>query len=111
TGEFTVDSNNIYVFQGEELPPLTRYINFDMEGNGNCLVQVKHQYHSMDINEHRHFEIKPKVIFNNPDEITLEVCFTYQPDVSEFNSTNMVIMEVNLPSGYRSQAESNENLK
>ncbi|TMW44836.1 hypothetical protein DOY81_010086, partial [Sarcophaga bullata] len=65
----------------------------------------------MDTNEHVIFNIKPKVMFNNSEEINLEVCFTYQPDLAEFNATNMVIMEVNLPSGYTSQAESNENLK
>ena len=50
-------------------------------------------------------------MFNNSEEINLEVCFIYQPDVSEFNATNMVIMEVNLPSGYTTQADLNENLK
>ena len=93
------------------MPPFTRYVSFDMEGNGNCLVQVKHQYHSMDTNERNHFNIKPKVMFNNSEEINLEVCFTYQPDQTEFNATNMVIMEANLPSGYTSQADLNENLK
>ncbi|TMW43136.1 hypothetical protein DOY81_011784, partial [Sarcophaga bullata] len=76
-----------------KLPASTRYVSFDMEGNGNCLVQVKHQYHSMDTNEHRHFNIKPKVITNR---------------IQRHQYGNK---EVNLPSGYTSQAESNENLK
>lgn len=82
-----------------------------MEGNGNCLVQVKHQYHVNDTNEHRHFNIKPKVIFNNTEEINVEVCFNYQPDLFESNATNMVIMEVNLPSGYAFEEESSASLK
>lgn len=44
----------------------------------------------------------------NPSELNLEICFTYQRPLELLNATtNMVIMEINLPSGFRSDAESN----
>lgn len=80
-----------------------------MIGNGASLVQLTYQYNIADVNEFRHFNITPKATLNNPDELNLEVCFTYQPD--QFEATNMVIMEVNLPSGFMSDEESRLPLK
>ena len=80
-----------------------------MKGNGASLVQLTSQYNIADVNEFRHFNITPKTILNNPEELNLEVCFTYQPE--QFEATNMVIMEVNLPSGFMSGEESRMLLK
>ena len=80
-----------------------------MKGNGASLVQLTYQYNIADVNEFRHFNVTPKAILNNPDELNLEVCFTYQPE--QFEATNMVIMEVNLPSGFMSGEESRMLLK
>ncbi|TMW41706.1 hypothetical protein DOY81_013214, partial [Sarcophaga bullata] len=103
-GELFVDSENLLVLQKEELPKSTRHVTFEMKGNGASLVQLTYQYNIADVNEFRHFNITPKAILNNPDELNLEVCFTYQPE--QFEATNMVMMEVNLPSGFMSDEES-----
>lgn len=54
--------------------------------------------------------IKPSV--NNGDEMNLEVCFQYlahQQDLS--NTSNMVIMEVSLPTGFKAEIDFNKNLE
>lgn len=80
-----------------------------MKGNGASLVQLTYQYNIANVDEFRYFHITPKAIFNNPDELNVEVCFTYQPE--QYEATNMIIMEVNLPSGFMSEEESRLALK
>ena len=72
-------------------------------------MQLTYQYNIADINEFRHFNITPKAILKNPEELNLEVCFTYYAE--QFETTNMVIMEVNLPSGFMLGEESRLLLK
>ncbi|XP_065358197.1 thioester-containing protein 1 allele S3-like [Calliphora vicina] len=111
--EFYVDSTNVLDLQTHELPDTTRYINFEMEGNGASLVQLNHQYNIANVLEFRHFNIQPKATFKNEKEMNLEVCFTYQTDSDALNdaTTNLVIMEANLPSGFRSEAENSTSLR
>ncbi|XP_065356088.1 thioester-containing protein 1 allele S3-like [Calliphora vicina] len=104
--EFYVDSNNILDFQKHELPKTTRHITFEIEGNGASLVQLNHQYNIVNIQEFPHFSIQAKTKFKNDEEMNLEVCFTYLMDSEAPNiATNMVIMEANLPSGFKYEAE------
>lgn len=100
-----------------------------MTGTGSALLQLSHHYKILDAspsispmivtteskprrkaisskakNEVKYFIIEPKAnILNN--DLDLEICYTYT------TSTNMVIMEVNLPSGYRTDDEVLENLQ
>ncbi|XP_065356090.1 thioester-containing protein 1 allele S3-like [Calliphora vicina] len=107
-----VDSNNILDLQKHELPITTRHITFEMQGNGASLVQFNHQYNIVNMQEFRHFTIQIKPIYRNAEEINLEICFSYQTDSDMFNqTTNMVIMEINLPSGFRSEAKNDMILK
>ncbi|XP_065356092.1 CD109 antigen-like [Calliphora vicina] len=109
---FYVNSNNYLDMQKHELPPTTRHIIFEIEGNGASLMQLYQQYNIVNKQEFRHFNIQPKTIFKNDEEINLQVCFTYQTDYDTLNEiTNMVIMEANLPSGFRSNAENSTHLK
>lgn len=83
-----------------------------MEGNGASLIQLTYQYNIIDSQEFRYFNIHPKVTINNPIEINLNICFTYQTESDISNElSNMIIMEINLPSGYKSEAENDFNLK
>ncbi|XP_037812884.1 pregnancy zone protein-like [Lucilia sericata] len=103
--EFFVNSNNILDLQLHELPKTTRHITFEMEGIGASLIQLNHQYNILNEQEFRYFDIQIKTIFKNDVEINFEVCFTYHADSNMLNetTTNMVIMEANLPSGFKSE--------
>ncbi|XP_037809421.1 CD109 antigen-like [Lucilia sericata] len=102
--KFHINSKNILDFQKLELPKTTRHITFDIKGTGTSLVQLNQQYNIVDEQEYRHFNIEPKTMFKNDGEINLEICFMYH-DVSNMTNetTNMIIMEANLPSGFISE--------
>ncbi|XP_046805127.1 CD109 antigen-like [Lucilia cuprina] len=100
--EFSVNPNNFLDMQKHELPKTTRHITFEMKGNGASLVQLSHQYNIANVEGVHLFNIQPKIMIKNAKEIILEVCFTYQMDfLSLGDITNMIIMEANLPSGFR----------
>ncbi|XP_065356093.1 thioester-containing protein 1 allele S1-like [Calliphora vicina] len=110
--ELYVNTNNILDLQNHELPKTTRHITFEMQGNGASLVQLNQQYNIMNEQDFQYFNIKPKTIFKNDEEMNLEVCFAYKTDSDTLNeATNMVIMEANLPSGFTSEAENSMSLK
>ncbi|XP_037809419.1 CD109 antigen-like [Lucilia sericata] len=109
--KFYINTNNILDLQKHELPRNTRQVTFEITGNGASLVQLDHQFNIANERDSIHFDIKPKFVFNNTEEITLQVCFTYQKDSESVNQiSNMVIMEANLPSGFRFEEESRMSL-
>ncbi|XP_037809423.1 CD109 antigen-like [Lucilia sericata] len=110
--ELFMDSNNILDLQTQELPQTTRRINFEIEGYGAALVQLNHQYNIVNDREFRHFIIRPNAKVKNNNDINLEVCFVYQGFYDINNEvTNMVIMEINLPSGFAFEAENSMSLR
>ncbi|TMW39690.1 hypothetical protein DOY81_015230, partial [Sarcophaga bullata] len=126
-GTLELNADNFDVLQQQELPKATRQVTIEVIGSGHILVQLYYQYNifnetpqsedllllqtrSMDalVNASRfqHFLIKPQAHILNSFLLDLEICFTYQYLAHQHvNSTNMVILEANLPSGYRSNAE------
>ena len=86
------------------MPKLTRTISFEATGTGHSLIQASYQYYIVEDVHSRFFDIKPIAKMLNANELDLKICFSYQ---DQSYPTNMVIMEVNLPSGYRSDIESN----
>ncbi|TMW44350.1 hypothetical protein DOY81_010569 [Sarcophaga bullata] len=101
--QFILDADNALVFQQHELPILTRTISFEANGTGHSLIQASYQYYIIEEHHSRFFNIKPIIKMLNDNELDLKICFSYQDQSSP---TNMVIMEVNLPSGFRSDIES-----
>ena len=115
-----------------QLPKTTRHVTVELTGSGHILVQFYYQYNifnetpqsedllllesrSMDAlvaaPKFQHFLIKPQAHILNSHLLDLEICFIYQYlGHQHINSTNMVILEANLPSGYRSYAENSEDL-
>ncbi|XP_065357173.1 C3 and PZP-like alpha-2-macroglobulin domain-containing protein 8 [Calliphora vicina] len=129
-GAFKVESGNYLMSQKQELPQSTRNVSYEMTGSGSALLQLSHHYKILDAstpispmiiasgpksrrkevvssnakNDVKYFIIEPKAsILNN--NLDLEICYTYT------TSSNMVIMEVNLPSGYRTDDEVLEDLQ
>ncbi|XP_046812425.1 CD109 antigen-like [Lucilia cuprina] len=110
--ELFLDSNNILDLQIHELPQTTYRISYEIEGYGALLVQANHQYNIVNDREFEHFTIRPNAKVRNTNDIDMEVCFVYQGYFDINNEvTNMVIMEINLPSGFRFEAENGMTLK
>lgn len=113
-----------------QLPKTTRQLTIELKGFGHILVQLYYQYNTLnDIQQSENiilqprsmnalelapklhnFLIKPQVHILSSYLMNLEVCFTYQSPGHQHMNTNMVILEVNLPSGFRSNAENSEAL-
>uniref|UniRef100_A0A1I8P930 TEP1-F n=1 Tax=Stomoxys calcitrans TaxID=35570 RepID=A0A1I8P930_STOCA len=112
TGSLSVDANNFLVLQTEELPRSTRSIEIETSGKGNSLLQLAYHFHTTDEHSFKHFHIQPKPKMLNDNEMLLEVCVKYlQNDtMPQSSATNMVIMEINLPSGYTSSDEYGQEL-
>ncbi|XP_065358094.1 thioester-containing protein 1 allele S3-like [Calliphora vicina] len=108
--EFTINQDNALNLQQHELSKSVRRVNFVVQGSGYSLVQLSSQYNVKIDLEVKHFIMKITPTIYNDDEMDLEICFTYQALHTVSNSTNMVIMEANLPSGFKAEAEFSRNL-
>uniref|UniRef100_A0A1I8MLC1 A-macroglobulin complement component n=1 Tax=Musca domestica TaxID=7370 RepID=A0A1I8MLC1_MUSDO len=97
-GEMVVDARNMKIVQMEELPKTTRAVKILATGFGNCSLQLTYQYYTNGEDSFQYFQLAPKVELLNPAEMSLEICFSYIEPSSK--ATNMVVMEVNLPSGF-----------
>ncbi|XP_061388910.1 alpha-2-macroglobulin-like protein 1 [Musca vetustissima] len=112
SGEINVDANNVMILQTEELPKATRAVEIEASGLGNSLLQLNYHYYIVTTENFLHFQIEPKTKILNPDEMLLEICFTYKSkeQASAAATTNMIIMEVNLPSGFTTNDEDSNDL-
>ncbi|XP_073829316.1 thioester-containing protein 1 allele S1-like [Musca autumnalis] len=108
TGEIILNQDNIRTLQTEELSKATRAVEVNISGLGDCLIQLTYHYFIIVEEIFKYFLIEPNPELPNPEELSLEVCFTYIEQESA--STNMVIMEANLPSGYSANEEDSTDL-
>lgn len=76
-------------------------------GNGFGLLQLSYRYHLNDSDTESVFALKPRLTKeSNPAKLALEVCLSYNPtDIAETES-NMVVLEVSMPSGFVLDKES-----
>ncbi|XP_061386555.1 thioester-containing protein 1 allele R1-like [Musca vetustissima] len=107
-GEMIVDENNIKVLQTKELPKSTRNMEIRVSGMGNIFLQFYYHYYIADRDSFQYFQIEPKVELLNPGELSLEICFSFIG--ANATSTNMVVMEVNLPSGFSADEKDIDDL-
>ncbi|XP_005182170.2 thioester-containing protein 1 allele R1 [Musca domestica] len=121
TDEFTINGENNLILQTHKLPRSTRSINFKATGNGQSMLQLSSLYYITEETGLKHFDIKPKAHRVNVLELNVEICFTYLTPSSKMATkkndddngphfSNMVIMKLNLPSGYRTGAELSTSL-
>ncbi|XP_065356087.1 CD109 antigen-like [Calliphora vicina] len=108
--EFTINPENALNLQQHELSKSVRRVNFEMKGSGYSLVQLSSQYNVKNDVEFNHFVMIITPTIYNDNQIDLEICFTYHALHTVSNSTNMVIMEANLPSGFKTEAELSPDL-
>ncbi|XP_031620960.1 CD109 antigen-like [Contarinia nasturtii] len=103
---FNVNPENALIYQSHELPSTIRAINITANGHGFALFQLSYKYHTNKIEMEPSFKLKPNTL-NNSNEayLKLQVCVTYEPIKSKEKRTNMVILEVALPSGYVAESD------
>ncbi|CAM6001992.1 unnamed protein product, partial [Sphagnum balticum] len=95
--QMRIDSNNAMVLQRIELPATTKYITVQSSGFGSAILQVSWQYNLAVSAEQPSFYLSPQRDKTSTENyLQLSVCTYFKAG----NSTNMAVMEVELPSGY-----------
>lgn len=97
----------IYSVRFLKIPPSTRSIEVNARGHGFGLLQLSYRYHLNDSDTESAFTLKPRLTpDSNPAKVALEVCVSYNPrDIAETES-NMVVLEVSVPSGFSVDTDS-----
>ncbi|XP_061390945.1 thioester-containing protein 1 allele R1-like, partial [Musca vetustissima] len=116
--DFAINGDNNLILHTHKLPRSTRSVNFKATGSGQTMLQLSSLYYMAEQMPMQHFRIQAKAQFMNLQELNVEICFTYLETISSANSksddktsfSNMVIMKLNLPSGYRTDAEFSQSL-
>ncbi|XP_054164406.1 CD109 antigen-like isoform X2 [Oppia nitens] len=102
TKNMRIDSNNAIILQRIELPVSTKYVEVEATGFGAAIVQISWQYNLAVSAEQPAFFLNPIIDKTSTDNyLQLSVCTHYK----EGNTTNMAVMEVELPSGYVADVE------
>ncbi|KAM7352866.1 thioester-containing protein 1 allele R1-like [Cochliomyia hominivorax] len=111
TNEFFINRRNALKLQQHELSRSVRQVNFKIEGNGYSLVQLSSRYNINNDDETKHFVMKVKPTLYDGQKLDLDICFTYHALMQDNNySANLVIMEANLPTGFKTETEMNKDL-
>ncbi|XP_046810401.1 CD109 antigen-like [Lucilia cuprina] len=108
--KFSLNPYNALVLQQHELPKSVRRVNFEIKGSGYSLVQFSSRYNIKNDMHRKYFIMNINSTTHNDEEMDLHICFTYQALETINNNTNMVIMEANLPSGFKTEAEFSRDL-
>lgn len=95
-----------------QLPKSTRSIDIQITGTGSTLLQLSYRYNMLYGNNFQHFQIQPNAQMLNAEEMLLEVCFSYPRTNNEADgaTTDLIIMEANLPSGFTASDENSNEL-
>ncbi|VVC42395.1 Alpha-2-macroglobulin, thiol-ester bond-forming,Alpha-macroglobulin, receptor-binding,Alpha-2- [Cinara cedri] len=95
--ELRVTKDNAMVLQLIELPKSTRTVNITATGTGFAIVKVSYRYNVNVTGAWPLFTLDPQVDKNSDiNHMQLSICSGFRGG----NSSNMVVMEVTLPSGY-----------
>ncbi|KAI7686937.1 Antigen -like protein [Sarcoptes scabiei] len=96
------NNENALVLQQIELEPETEWVHIEPEGFGTAIIQVSYQYNLAVSAEKPAFFLNPqKDKTSTENYLQLSICTYYK----DGNSTNMAVMEVELPSGYNADLE------
>ncbi|XP_061388154.1 thioester-containing protein 1 allele R1-like [Musca vetustissima] len=140
-GFLGIDPSNKQIWQQIELPTTTRLLQLKVEGQGNALVQLAYHYYmplkedlmsiesdNIDIlarttnnssisnrikkSHEKSFTISPMAKMSSASVMELEVCFKFKPsDKLKYRQTNMVIMEIEMPSGFVVSSDAFQDLQ
>ncbi|CAK9821472.1 CD109 antigen [Anthophora retusa] len=109
--QMNINSDNSMILQKQVLPRKIRLVNITATGSGFALIQVSFQYNLNVTGAWPLFTLDPQVDKNsNANHLQLSVCSSFVP-TKEANESNMVVMEVSLPSGFTVDKESLPSLE
>ncbi|XP_076646328.1 thioester-containing protein 1 allele R1 isoform X2 [Halictus rubicundus] len=109
--QMNINSDNSMILQKHGLPRKTRSVNITATGNGFALVQISFQYNLNVTGAWPLFTLDPQVDKNsNANHLQLSICSGFVP-TKEANESNMVVMEVSLPSGFTVDKDSLPSLE
>ncbi|XP_017876968.1 CD109 antigen-like isoform X2 [Ceratina calcarata] len=109
--QMNINPDNSMILQKQMLPRKARLVNITATGNGFALVQVSFQYNLNVTGAWPLFTLDPQVDKNsNANHLQLSICSGFVP-TKEANQSNMVVMEVSLPSGFTVDRESLPSLE
>ncbi|XP_031631360.1 CD109 antigen-like [Contarinia nasturtii] len=108
----TVNNENGLVLQTIDLPSNTESVQLSASGRGFALFQLSYRYNLNQSDVYEMFTLKPKVIETTAGHLNVEICSRFNPKSGDENHSNMVIVEVGMPSGFLIDKEKlNELLK
>ncbi|XP_076182302.1 CD109 antigen isoform X2 [Ptiloglossa arizonensis] len=106
-----INPDNSMILQKQVLPRKTRLVNITAIGNGFALVQISFQYNLNVTGAWPLFTLDPQVDKNsNANHLQVSICSGFVP-TKEANESNMVVMEVSLPSGFTVDRDSLPSLE
>ncbi|KAJ6649478.1 CD109 antigen [Pseudolycoriella hygida] len=105
---FAVNADNSQVFQQFDLPKDVRKINLKAQGTGFSLVSLSYKYYVNETAALPRFTIETNVKPREyPSLLEFNVCVAFIPnedDAVPTTESNMVVMEIDFPSGYQFDA-------
>ncbi|XP_076245134.1 thioester-containing protein 1 allele R1 isoform X2 [Calliopsis andreniformis] len=106
-----INPDNSMILQKQVLPRKARMVNVTATGNGFAVIQISYQYNLNVTGAWPLFTLDPQVDKNsNANHLQLSVCSGFVP-TKETNESNMVVMEVSLPSGFTADRDSLPSLE
>jgi CD109 antigen len=99
--EVLINARNADVLQEYELPIETRAVDVHASGKGTVLAQLSWTYYVEDAVREPAFAIRVDTTQTAAKDLNLKVCTSYLKE----GTSNMAIVEVNLPSGYSFDSE------
>ncbi|XP_043070647.1 CD109 antigen isoform X2 [Drosophila grimshawi] len=112
-GAIKVNPENSLVLQSHVLPGSTRKVRFTAKGQGSAMVQLSYRYNIADKEMKPAFKVRPTVKDTSSQLLSVEVCAEYVPleSSNQTSDSNMAVMEIALPSGYVSDADSFDKIE
>lgn len=105
TNSFEINDDNALVLQNHLMAPETKSIELTATGQGICIVQLSTQYHVKDV-EKNLFNLESKVEQLKGVKLTINIKVSFESE----KKSNMVVLELELPSGYKFDNDSKQEL-
>ncbi|XP_044750502.1 CD109 antigen-like isoform X2 [Coccinella septempunctata] len=103
SGKFQISENEATIEQRFEISKTSREVNFTAHGEGLAIFKVYYQYNKVVSGPWPMFILDPQVDkSSNLNHLQLSICARFIKGTENTNdaTSNMAVMEVNLPSGY-----------
>ncbi|XP_031634654.1 CD109 antigen-like, partial [Contarinia nasturtii] len=96
----TVNNENGLVLQTIDMPSNTESIKLSASGHGFALFQLSYRYNLNQSDVYETFTLKPKVLETTAGHLNVQICSRFNPKSESETHSNMVIVEVGMPSGF-----------